>query len=54
MKQLAGQADVQRRLECLLEALRGAAGGVTPGTQVSVMEQPHLGDCLQCEQSQTT
>ncbi len=34
LKQLAGQADVQRRLECLLEALRGAAGGMAPCTQV--------------------
>lgn len=34
LKQLADQADVQRRLECLLEALRGAAGGMAPCTQV--------------------
>jgi hypothetical protein len=34
LKQLAGQADVQRRLECLLEALRGAANGMAPCTQV--------------------
>ena len=34
LKQLTGQADVQRRLECLLEALRGAAGGMAPCTQV--------------------
>lgn len=36
LKQLAGQADVLRRLECLLEALRGAAGGMAPCTQVSL------------------
>lgn len=33
LKQLAGRADAQLRLECLLEALRGAATGVISSTQ---------------------
>lgn len=33
---LAGRAEAQCRLECLLEALRGATAGVTPCTQAPV------------------
>lgn len=38
---LAGRADAQRLLECLLEALRGMAGGVTARTQEPIFAALH-------------